>query len=119
MGRLLAPIGPNAVHLCIDMQRLFEQGAPWATPWMEQVTPQVAELCAHVPACTVFTRFIPPLTKDDARGVWKVYYQKWENVTRARLDPALLELTAPLARFAPPGLRSSTGKPIRPSAMAN
>jgi hypothetical protein len=42
MGYLLAPPGPQAVHLCIDMQRLFEPGAPWATPWMERVTPQVA-----------------------------------------------------------------------------
>jgi nicotinamidase-related amidase len=102
MGRLLAPPGPQTVHLCIDMQRLFEPGAPWATPWMERVMPQTAGLCAHAPARTVFTRFIPPLTKENARGVWQAYYQKWENVTRARLDPAFLELTAALAVYAPP-----------------
>jgi nicotinamidase-related amidase len=58
----------------------------------------------HAPARTIFTRFIPPLTKENARGVWKAYYQKWENVTRARLDPAFLELTAALARYAPPAV---------------
>jgi nicotinamidase-related amidase len=102
MGQLFAPPGPKAVHLCIDMQRLFEPGAPWATPWMERVTPQVAALAQRTPTRTVFTRFIPPQNKEAARGVWKIYYEKWENVTRSHLNPAMLELTPPLARYAPP-----------------
>jgi hypothetical protein len=29
----------NAVHLCVDMQLIFANGAIWETPWMERVLP--------------------------------------------------------------------------------
>ena len=102
MGQLLSPPGPHVVHLCIDMQGLFAPGAPWATPWMERALPQMVSLTAHAPQRTVFTRFIPVRNKTEARGVWRAYYEKWECVTRDKVDPALLELVPPLARFAPP-----------------
>jgi nicotinamidase-related amidase len=102
MGKLLSPPGPRAAHLCIDMQNLFAPGAPWATPWMERVMPLAVALVEHAPMRTVFTRFIPPQNKHSARGIWKAYYEKWECVTRERLDPRMLELAAPLARHVPP-----------------
>ncbi|MCP3459664.1 cysteine hydrolase family protein [Bradyrhizobium sp. CCGUVB23] len=102
MGQLLAPIGKQAVHLCIDMQRLFEPGKPWATPWLERVLPQVTALAAHGPQRSIFTRFIPVRSKEEARGVWKAYYGKWECVTREKIDPTLLELVPRLARYVPP-----------------
>lgn len=102
MGALLSPIGPNAAHLCIDMQNLFGPGAPWATPWMERVIPQVSQLTAHAPERTIFTRFIPPKNAAAARGVWKVYYEKWRCVTRDELDPRMLDLVPPLIPFVPP-----------------
>jgi hypothetical protein len=37
-----------------------------------------------------------------ARGSWRAYYEKWECVTRERLNPHLLELAEPLNRFIPP-----------------
>ncbi|MBR0758295.1 cysteine hydrolase [Bradyrhizobium jicamae] len=104
MGQLLAPLGSHAVHLCIDMQRLFAPGAPWATPWMERMLPEAVRLIAHAPQRTVFTRFIPVRNQAEARGVWKAYYEKWECVTRDKLDPKLLELMPALARFVPPGV---------------
>ncbi|WOH78359.1 cysteine hydrolase [Bradyrhizobium sp. BEA-2-5] len=102
MGQLLTPPGPRAAHLCIDMQRLFEPGAPWATPWMDRVLPRIIKLAQHAPECTVFTRFIPPRSKHDARGIWRAYYEKWECVTRERLDPELIELVPALAACVPP-----------------
>ena len=42
------PITEKTVHLCIDMQRLFSDEGPWATPWMTRVLPVVAE-CRPVP----------------------------------------------------------------------
>jgi nicotinamidase-related amidase len=102
MGKLLSPPGPQTIHLCIDMQNLFAAGGPWATPWMERVMPLGVALVEHAPVRTVFTRFIPPQSKEAARGVWKAYYEKWECVTRERLDPRMLELAPPLARFVPP-----------------
>jgi nicotinamidase-related amidase len=97
MGALLSPIGPNAVHLCIDMQNLFCPGAPWATPWMERVMPHVARLVEYAPERTIFTRFIPPQNAEAAHGVWRAYYEEWRCVTRDELDPHMLELAPPLA----------------------
>jgi len=57
MGSSLSPPGPNAVHLCVDMQNLFTSRGPWPTPRMEKALPSVARLAAHSPERTVFTRF--------------------------------------------------------------
>src|ERR1700730_1402807 len=35
-------LSPNAVHLCIDMQRLFGPNGIWPTPGLETVLPRVA-----------------------------------------------------------------------------
>ena len=35
-------------------------------------------------------------------GMWARYYEKWQDVTRERLDPGLLELMPGLRRFVPP-----------------
>jgi nicotinamidase-related amidase len=102
MGQLKAPIDERSVHLCIDMQRLFTAAGPWPTPWMKRVAPLVASLVAKRPERTIFTRFIPPRTPDDASGMWRPYYRKWECATLAKLDPALLELIPELAPYALP-----------------
>ena len=35
-------------------------------------------------------------------GMWQRYYSRWQQTTRDRIDPALLELVSPLARLSPP-----------------
>lgn len=102
MGSTLSAPGPNAVHLCVDVQNLFAPGGPWATPWMEKALTSIVRLAAHAPERTVFTRFIPPAQASDARGMWREYYRKWQNVTRDRLDPEVLDLVPDLRKFAPP-----------------
>jgi nicotinamidase-related amidase len=102
MGAPKGPPGPNAVHLCVDMQRLFGEDGPWPTPWMPRVLPVVERLVARAPERTVFTRFIPPVTPDDALGMWRAYYEKWPHVTRAAMDLSLLRLHPELEVFAPP-----------------
>lgn len=102
MGSIVSSPGPNAVHLCVDVQNLFAPGGPWATPWMEKALPSIIRLAAHAPERTVFTRFIPPANASEGRGVWRDYYHKWENVTRDRLQPDFLNLRPDLERFVPP-----------------
>jgi len=102
MGTLRGSIGEQSVHLCIDMQRLFALGGPWQTPWLERVLPVVVNLAAHQPHRTVFTRFIPAKSPDEARGRWRAYYEKWQNVTLDAVDPALVELVPALQSFLPP-----------------
>ena len=103
MGDVLVEAVPrNAVHLCVDMQRIFSSDGPWPTPWMERVLPAVTRIAERFPERTVFTRFITPATPADATGRWRSYYEKWRETTRDRLDPRLLELMPPLAALVPP-----------------
>ncbi len=101
MNRLpFGPIGERGRHLCIDMQRLFAPGGPWPAPWMERVLPVVATLAERYVERTIFTRFIPPPRPEDMPGSWRLYYERWREVTLERLDPAMLELVPPLAELA-------------------
>jgi len=99
---LREPLTERAVHLCVDMQRLFTSDGPWPTPWMARVLPVVTNLVARFPERTVFTRFIPPETPDGLPGAWRQYYRRWREATREQLDPHLIELVPGLAAFAPP-----------------
>jgi nicotinamidase-related amidase len=101
-GLRFGPLTRHAVHLCIDMQRLFAEPTAWHTPWMERVLPVVEEIVAHHAERTVFTRFIPPATPDDMPGAWRRYYRRWHGLTLAELDPLLLDLVPALARQVPP-----------------
>jgi nicotinamidase-related amidase len=102
VGDLKAPPGPASVHLCIDMQRLFGPDGPWHTAWMEHVLPMVVKIVERAPARSIFTRFIPPPTAEDAKGRWRAYYKKWEDVTRLSLDLSLLDLMPALQKYVPP-----------------
>jgi nicotinamidase-related amidase len=71
---------------------------------MERVLPRIESLAAHAPAQTIFTRFIPPRTRDEAHGMWKVYYRKWERITRDRIESRFLQLVPELETYAPPAV---------------
>ena len=96
------PLGDGCLHLCIDMQRLFAPGGPWAVPWAQKVLPAIEELVASHPERTVLTRFIPAARPGEAPGAWARYYRRWADVTLANIDADLIELMPTLARFAPP-----------------
>jgi nicotinamidase-related amidase len=99
---LRTPLPPTAVHLCVDMQNMFAPGGPWATPWMERVAPVVTALAERFAPQTIFTRFITPEQPQDMPGTWQRYYGKWQEMTRSRIDPELLELLPSLRRLVPP-----------------
>ena len=92
----------DAVHLCIDMQRIFAKGGVWETPWMERVLPVIADIAARFAERTVFTRFITPENASDRPGQWQTYYRRWQAATRATLPLNQLELVPELGRFVPP-----------------
>ena len=102
MGEELPGLTSTAVHLCVDMQRLFGPEGPWPTPWMARVLPQCIALAAHSPQATIFTRFVTPETLDHSVGAWRDFYRRWPQTTRDRLDSGMLELVPELARYAPP-----------------
>jgi nicotinamidase-related amidase len=96
------PLGDGTLHLCVDMQRLFAAGSPWAVPWMEKVLPAIEEIAGRHGRATVFTRFVPPNHPEEAKGMWARYYRRWEAVTLDRIGADKVELVPALARFAPP-----------------
>lgn len=102
-GLSFGPIPHDAVHLCVDMQRLFAEDTGWRTPWMPRVLPAVAALCAHRPDRICFTRFIPARSPETAPGAWARYWRRWPDLTLDRLDPEMIALVPDLQSFSPPG----------------
>jgi nicotinamidase-related amidase len=92
----------NAVHLCVDMQRIFAKGGIWETPWMERVLPTIVDMVGRCPARTVLTRFITPASPEEAQGQWRPYFERWRVATRNGSGGAQLDLVPELARFVPP-----------------
>jgi nicotinamidase-related amidase len=91
-----------ARHLCIDMQRMFNEETAWNVPWMASVSDQVEELAERFTAETVFTRFVPPRNASQMPGAWKTYYEKWEQMTLDHMPDELVDLVPRLRRFVPP-----------------
>ena len=51
--------GESAVHICVDMQRMFAEATEWKMPWLEHVLPNIRAITSTHPEKTIFTRFIP------------------------------------------------------------
>lgn len=90
------------IHLCIDMQRMFAEDTPWHVPWMKEVSPQIQEIAQRHRQRTVFTRFVPPKRTEDMSGMWRSYYEKWDNMTLDRLGSDMIDLVSPLKGLVPP-----------------
>lgn len=86
------------------MQNMFAEDTPWHTPWMERVLPVVAGVAEARAAQTIFTRFMPPERPEMRPGRWRAYFERWQSMTRERLDPELLDLVSPLHRLVPPAV---------------
>jgi nicotinamidase-related amidase len=98
------PLSQRTAHVVVDMQNLFASGAPWQVPWMDRVLPVIAEIAERHAERTIFTRFIPPDHPEQARGSWRRYYERWRDITGARIDPGLLALVPRLAALVPPAV---------------
>jgi nicotinamidase-related amidase len=98
------PLGPDTVHLCVDMQNLFARETPWHTPWMPRVAPLVERLAEAHAADTIFTRFVPPEDAAELPGSWRRYYDRWREMLRDRLAPDDVDIIPSLARLAPPAM---------------
>jgi len=99
-GLTRGALSPRTAHLCIDMQELFRAETAWHTPWMEKVLPEIVKIAEAHPAQSIFTRFIPPAEPTEMSGSWRAFYERWREMTRNHLNPALLELVEPLREIA-------------------
>lgn len=78
--------------LVIDMQKVYEEGAPWACREVDRVAERINRLlAAGRPQEVIFTRFDPPA---DPVGAWADYNR--ENAA-INADPQLARIVEPLA----------------------
>jgi nicotinamidase-related amidase len=92
--------GARAVHLCVDMQRLFAEDTDWHTPTLLDIVPNIVRIVEAKPGHTIFARFTVPETADEAKGCWRPYYRRWASLTGANLPPGIIDLVEPLATIA-------------------
>ena len=75
------PLTAKTVHLCLDMQRIFAPGGPWATPWMERVLPVVASIASRFPERTNASSHL--IRRLDARHVAALLFPLERDHARA------------------------------------
>ena len=94
--------GQTAVHICVDMQRMFAENTDWKMPWLSRVLPNITAITAAHPERTVFTRFIPAQKRGQGVGMWRNYYERWGSMTIDEMGPDMVGLVPDLAQFVPP-----------------
>jgi len=102
MSQEVKAIGADAVHVCVDIQRLFAEKTDWHTASIPDILPAIVRLTEHAPQRTVFTRFTTPERPEDALGHWRAYYEHWKSVTTGVIGPDIIDLVDELERFVPP-----------------
>ena len=94
--------GETAVHLCVDMQKMFAEGTDWKMPWLERVLPNILSITSTHREKTIFTRFIPAQKSGQGVGMWRHYYERWDSMTLDQLGPEMIGLVPDLAKYVPP-----------------
>ena len=98
----LRPVGHSALHVAIDMQRLFAEDTPWRVPSFSEVVPAIQRIARAHPERTLFTRFLTPASVDVTAGAWRRYYERWPTVTLDRMPAEMLDLVPSLVPLAAP-----------------
>ena len=71
----------RAMHIVIDMQRLFAEHPDWVVKNIGRIRKEVTWLAEHKPGRTFWTRFVPAQNAAAAPGAWKKYYEQWPTAT--------------------------------------
>lgn len=96
------PLLGSTAHICVDMQTMFIPPGPWAVNWLPATLPMVLRLVEKNPSRTIFTRFIPARRPGDGHGMWRSYFQRWQEMTLDMAGIGIIELVPPLGAFVPP-----------------
>ncbi len=94
--------GDRALHVCVDMQRLFAAPGDWHTPTLTDIVPAVCRVTETRADRTVFTRFVTPPSAAAAAGRWRAYYERWHAYTTDAMGAEVLDVIEPLQRYIPP-----------------
>ena len=103
MSNTLRPVGRSALHIAVDMQRLFAEDTPWRVPSFFDIVPAIQRIAQRHTDRTLFTRFLTPRSAEEATGTWRRYYERWQEVTLEHMPAEMLDLVPALAPLAAPG----------------
>ncbi len=96
--------GNRALHVSVDMQRLFAAPGDWFTPGLMEIVPAIGRLANAQPEHTVFTRFVTPPRPEAATGRWQAYYERWRAYTTEAMGAEMLDIVEPLEWCCPPAV---------------
>ncbi len=96
------PLDESALHVCIDMQRIFLEPGSWFTRDGLGLIDPIKALIDHAPERSLFTRFITVEAAEDAKGAWQRYYRHWSDVVQAEAGAEVLDVHSDLLPFASP-----------------
>lgn len=86
----VAPPGPDAALVVIDMQDVFARPpSPWSSPDYPTALAGTRRLLPAFAGRTVLTRYIAPTVPD---GAWRAYFEQWPFALVPEDDP-LYEIT--------------------------
>jgi hypothetical protein len=98
-------IQPCGQFICASICKDFSRPAtPGRCLGWRQYSPNIIRIVEHSAERTIYTRFIPPQVAEDTRGTWRNYYRLHDDAIRGKLNPAALQLLAPLVAYAPPAI---------------
>jgi nicotinamidase-related amidase len=106
----VAPPGPDAALVVIDMQDVFARPpSPWASPDYPAALAGTRRLLPAFAGRTVLTRYIAPAVPD---GAWRAYFDQWPFALVPADDPLyeIADLADVAAAGAPVVTRTTFGK---------
>ena len=94
--------GETAVHLCVDMQRMFAEATEWQMPWLERVLPKHRfDYVSPLRKNDLYANHPRPETGPGRRHV-AALLRRWRSMTIDELGPEMIGLVPDLAKFVPP-----------------
>jgi nicotinamidase-related amidase len=106
----VAPPGPDAALVVIDMQDVFARPpSPWASPDYPAALAGTRRLLPAFAGRTVLTRYIAPAVPD---GAWRAYFEQWPFALVPEDDPLyeITDLADVVTAGAPVVTRTTFGK---------
>ena len=82
----------RAMHIVIDMQRLFVDHPDWGVKDIGRIRREVQWLAELKPGRTFWARFIPARNVEAAEGAWRKYYETWPTATLEGGGEAYIDL---------------------------
>ena len=101
-GLKFGALGPNTLHLCIDMQLMFALETKWASEAIWRALPGILKIGERYASKTVFARFVCPRDLSETTGQWTRFYADAEGMLSNNLHPSMMELLPELMKFVPP-----------------